>query len=111
MIISIGDVYAQIPQHAAIEDAMLAAQSAARRQDGCVSYAFAETIDEPGHYIVVQSWRDQEALDAHYRSDDFAAYQSAIAPLLVRHSELRTYLVGEAMRFAESSLIKTDQDD
>ena len=54
---------------------------------------FAETVDDPGHYIVVQQWRERAALDAHYRSQEFAHYQAAIGAWLVRSSELRVHQV------------------
>jgi quinol monooxygenase YgiN len=111
VIIAIGDVYARVPNRRAVEQVMLAAQAQTRRQDGCMSYAFAETLDEPGHYLLVQSWSDERALDAHYRSPAFADYQAAVAPLLARDSELRISHVAETVRPLESSGLSLGHDD
>ncbi len=54
MIIALGDVYAQIPQREGVSELMRAMQTRVRERPGCESYVFAETIDEPGHFVVVQ---------------------------------------------------------
>jgi quinol monooxygenase YgiN len=98
MILAVGEINAQIPERGAVERVMLAAQSAAREQDGCESYTFAAVIGSPGQFFVLQRWRDQAALEAHFRSESFAAYQAAIAPLLVRDTEFDIYAVDQSIR-------------
>jgi quinol monooxygenase YgiN len=98
VIIAIGDIYAQIPRREEVRDLMRETQRAARGTPGCLSYTFAETLDDPGHFLVVHQWSDQAALDEHYRSQAFADYQSRIAELLVRSSELQVYVVQESIR-------------
>ena len=111
MIVAIADVYAQIPQRDAAEQVMLRAQSAARGEDGCVTFAFAKVLGDPGHYLLVARWRDRAAFDAHYASAAFAEYQSAITPLLVRDSELRVDTVQETGQPVESSPLDIRHDD
>jgi quinol monooxygenase YgiN len=111
MVIAIGDVYVQIPRRQAAEEAMLRAQTLAQDQDGCLSFAFAEALGDPGHFLVVQRWREQAALEAHYRSPAFSDYQAAIGPLLVRDSEMHLHQVQERYRPVESSGLHVDQDD
>jgi quinol monooxygenase YgiN len=111
MIVAIADVYAQIPQRRAVQRAMLGAAEQAREHDGCVSFVFAEVLEDPGHFLLVQRWRDQDALDAHYRSSSFAEYQQAIAPLLVRDTELQVDRVTETVRPLNTSPLDTDHDD
>jgi quinol monooxygenase YgiN len=98
VIIAIGDIYAQIPRREEVRDLMRATQSRTRELPGCVSYTFAETLDDPGHFVVVQEWRDRAALDEHYRSQAFVSYQAKIGELLVRASELRLHTVRESLR-------------
>jgi quinol monooxygenase YgiN len=111
MIIALGDVYAQIQRRREVVEVMRATQAQVREQPGCVSYAFAETLEDPGHVVVVQQWRDQAALDAHYRSEAFARYQARIGALLVRSSELRIFTVTAGLRPVDSSPIAVSQDD
>jgi len=111
VIVALGDVYAQIPRRAEAEEAMLSAQRDALGQDGCISFAFAEALGEPGHYVVMQRWRDREALEGHFRSEGFFRYQAAITPLLVRESELTLHSVEDAVRPVDSEARSVPQDD
>jgi quinol monooxygenase YgiN len=111
VIVAIGDVRAQIPQRAAVEAAMRRAQTAALEEDGCLSFAFAAALDDPGRYVLVQRWSDLQAMEAHYGSDAFREYQQEIAPLLVRDSELEVHVVEGEARFVDSARIRIDQDD
>jgi quinol monooxygenase YgiN len=111
MLIALGDIYAQIPSRERVRELMLSTQARVRGADGCIDYAFAETLEDPGHFVVVQQWRDQAALDAHYRSDAFAEYQREIDAHLVRESELRVYSVQAAAQPVNSAAIDTSADD
>jgi quinol monooxygenase YgiN len=86
-------------------------QARVREQPGCISYAFAETLDDPGHFLVLQQWRDQAAVEEHYGSQAFAEYQEKIAELLVRTSELRLHVVQEGFRPVDSSEPGTTHED
>jgi quinol monooxygenase YgiN len=111
VIVALGDVYAQIPRREEAEQTMLEAQRAALTQDGCISFAFGEILGEQGHYVVVQRWRDRNALEEHYRSEEFFRYQAAIGPLLVRESELELHTVADAIRPLNSDPLDLPQDD
>lgn len=101
-IIVLGDVYAQIPHLEAVRGLMRETQERARGQPGCVSYSFAETLDEPGRFVIAQEWRDRAALEAHYRSETYADFQAKLELLLLHSSDLRIYLVEETIRPIES---------
>jgi quinol monooxygenase YgiN len=77
-------------------------QEAARRQPGCVSYSFAEALDQPGHFVVVQEWRDEASLEQHYRSEAYAEFQNQLELVLLHSSDLRIYLVEKPLRPVES---------
>jgi quinol monooxygenase YgiN len=77
-------------------------QEAARRQPGCVSYSFAEALDGPGHFVVVQEWRDQASLEEHYRSETYSDFQAKLELLLLHSSDLRIHLVEKTVRPVES---------
>jgi quinol monooxygenase YgiN len=111
MLIALGDVYAQIERREQVAELMRATQARAREQDGCVSYTFAETLDDPGHFLIVGLWRDRAALDEHYRSRAFAVYQAKIGEQLVRTSELRLYSVQASVRPVSESALEIAQDD
>jgi quinol monooxygenase YgiN len=98
VVIAVGHVHTQIPAREKVRELLLAAQRSAREQPGCVEYVFAETLDEPGHFTVIQQWRDQAALDGHYRSSGFTDYQAQIGPYLTRTSDLEVHTVDSTVR-------------
>lgn len=111
MIIALGDVYAQIPRREQVRELMRATQARMRDQPGCISYTFTVSLDDPEHFVIIEQWRDQAALEEHYRSRAFAEYQEQIAAQLVRTSELRVHLVQESLHPVQSSIIDTSADD
>jgi quinol monooxygenase YgiN len=111
VVIAVADVYAQIPSRDAVREVMRLTQERAREQPGCVSYTVAEALEDPGHFVVVQQWRDQGALDVHYRSEAFADYQAGVAKRLVHTTDLRVYEVNESFEPVDSSTLDLDQDD
>ncbi len=46
-------------------DAMARMIEATRAEDGCVHYAFAEDVLDPGLIHISELWRDQAALERH----------------------------------------------
>jgi quinol monooxygenase YgiN len=67
-------------------------------QDGCLSYLVASGVVDRNHYIVVEEWRDQAALEAHYASIAFERFQYALHGLLARPSEVTIHSVVETHR-------------
>jgi quinol monooxygenase YgiN len=101
-IIALGDIHAQVPHLEAVRGLMRETEEQARRQPGCVSYTFAEALDELGHFVVVGEWRDQASLEEHYRSATYFDFQRRLELLLVHSSELRIHLVEKTIRPVES---------
>jgi quinol monooxygenase YgiN len=111
VIVGLVDIYTQIPRREEVRELMRSTELSVREQPGCISYTFAETLDDPGHYVVVQEWRDEASVAQHYASPAFAEYQERIAGLLVRTSELRMHVVTEGFRPIEESPPSITQED
>lgn len=62
---------------AAFRPHMLAMLIATRAEDGCLDYAYAEDVAEPGLIRVFEAWRDQAALDAHFQAPHLAAWRAS----------------------------------
>jgi quinol monooxygenase YgiN len=111
VIVALADIYAQAGDREVVRELMRVTQDRVRPQAGCISYTFAETLEDPCHFVVMQEWRDQAALDEHYRSAAFADYQERIGPRVERSSELRIYVVSESALPVASPPPDTLQDD
>jgi quinol monooxygenase YgiN len=55
-------------------EAMLAAS---RAEDGCLEYSYAVDVAEPGLIRILEVWRDQAAIDAHFQTPHMAAWRAA----------------------------------
>jgi|SRR5689334_5534816 quinol monooxygenase YgiN len=71
---------------------------AARAEPGCRSYDVAEALDGADEFVVVQTWDDEAALEAHYRGPAHQAYQREVFGLLARPSELVIHQVSSTER-------------
>ena len=65
------------PAMAAIAD-MVAASNA---EEGCIAYAFTQDLLEPGLIHIVEKWKDEAALAAHFATPHMAAFGAAISGL------------------------------
>ena len=70
----------------------------AAKHPGCRRYSFAVALADPDRFVLISEWHDQAALDAHYQSESFTAFQFGLDGLLARPSELTVYSVNERVR-------------
>jgi quinol monooxygenase YgiN len=82
MIVVTGSIPVDGSQVAAITAAANAMRAATLLEDGCHEYRFAFAIDDADTVVVVEEWRDQDALNAHFASAHMAEFQAALATLV-----------------------------
>jgi quinol monooxygenase YgiN len=70
---------------------MIEMMAATRAEDGCVDYAYAEDVGEPGLVHVFEIWRDQAALDAHFKTEHMARWREAWPRFGVSDRRLSVY--------------------
>lgn len=66
---------------------------ASRAEDGCLEYAYAVDVADPGLVRVFEVWRDQAALEAHFRTDHLAEWRAAWPDFGVSDRRLSLYEV------------------
>ena len=44
---------------------------ATREEPGCIHYELCQDLKNLGHFLFIEEWRDEAALDAHIASDHF----------------------------------------
>ncbi|MEZ5995343.1 MAG: putative quinol monooxygenase [Hyphomonadaceae bacterium] len=70
------------PENAArLKEAAAALIAATRQEPGCIAYAFAEDIGEPGLVHIIERWADDAALSAHNKTPHLAAFMGALPGL------------------------------
>jgi quinol monooxygenase YgiN len=97
----IGDIYGLVGLADELVELLSETQAQARLEPGCLAYTFAEVVGDPGHYLVVQEWRDEQALDAHYSSPTFQRYQEQVGEFLARPSDVRLHRVAETVHLRD----------
>lgn len=67
--------------------------AASRAEDGCLEYSYGEDVAEPGLIRVFEVWRDQGAIEAHFKTPHMAEWRAAGARLGVSDRRLFAYEV------------------
>jgi quinol monooxygenase YgiN len=70
---------------------MAAMVAASRAEDGCLGYAYAEDVLEPGLIRVSEVWRDQAALERHAASAHIQTWRAAWSQLGLHDRQLVAY--------------------
>ncbi len=95
MIMIVGTVRFPAEKIRDARDAMARMIGATRAEDGCLNYAFAEDLLDPGLIHVSELWRDQAALEKHASSAHMGAYRKAGREFGVGERNLKVYEVDE----------------
>jgi quinol monooxygenase YgiN len=74
---------------------MVAMMQATREEAGCRAYSYAEDVGEPGLIHVFEIWRDQAALDAHFKTEHMARWRAAWPGFGVSDRQLTAYAVSD----------------
>ena len=80
------------PEHLpGLKPHMQAMLTASRAEDGCLTYSYGEDVAEPGLIRVFEAWRDQAAIDAHFKAAHMAAWRAAWPAFGVSERRLSAY--------------------
>jgi len=74
---------------------MRAMIAASRGEDGCMDYAYAEDVADPGLIRISERWRDRESLARHFATPHLAAWRAAWPRLEISDRRLTLYEVGD----------------
>jgi quinol monooxygenase YgiN len=55
--------------------------AASNAEEGCIAYAFTQDLGDPSIIHIVEKWRDEAALAAHFATPHMAAFGAAIGAL------------------------------
>lgn len=53
-----------------------------REDEGCSGYRFYEDLEQDEHYVFIEEWADDEALQKHFSEPHTAAFMSELPGLL-----------------------------
>ncbi len=64
---------------------------ASRAEDGCIDYAYAVDVLDPGLVRVTERWASREALAAHFKAAHMATWRAFFPELGITDRSLRLY--------------------
>ena len=64
-------------------------------EDGCSVYAYSEDLLSPGLIHIAETWRDMDALKAHFKAPHIAVWREASAALGIHDRDLSMFEAGE----------------
>ncbi|RAK67402.1 putative quinol monooxygenase [Phenylobacterium kunshanense] len=67
--------------------------AASRAEDGCLTYSYAVDVEDPGLIRVFETWRDEAALQAHFKTAHMAEWRAAWPQFGVSDRNLSLYEV------------------
>jgi quinol monooxygenase YgiN len=105
MTLVIAEMFGSVSLRSELRALLADAEREAAGHDGCLRYTVASTLADPDRYLVVEEWRDEAALEAHYASPEFQRFQFALHGLLVRSSDAKIHTVAATVRPAASGPI------
>ena len=92
-LIVAGTVRVPLENLAGLKPHMEAMLAASRAEDGCITYSYAQDVAEPGLIRVFEAWRDQPAIDAHFKAPHMATWRAAWPGFGVSDRRLSLYEV------------------
>ena len=66
MLVVIAHLNAKPASRELLATALAKAAAASRADAGCLSYVFTADVENPNHFVSVETWADQASLDAHF---------------------------------------------
>ena len=98
MVIVMGTVRVDPDAIERLRPAMEAMMAASRAEDGCLMYAYALDLLEPGLVRVSELWTDRAALEAHFKTAHMAVWRAALAGQ-IRERDIKLYEAGDGEPF------------
>lgn len=93
MIVVSGEIEINPSDTAKIMDAATTMMAETRREAGCHSYAFYQSLEKPGLYRVFEEWESLEHLQAHFETAHMATWRKALSDISVYRREIKRYEV------------------
>lgn len=69
--------------------------AATLKEDGCISYSFAQDVAEPGLLRISEIWASRAALDAHMQAPHFADWRVAAGSLGITERKVSIFTVSK----------------
>jgi quinol monooxygenase YgiN len=66
---------------------------AERRVEGNLGFDILQDVSQPGHFVILEQWRDQVALDHHTQTEEFAHNEAKMSSFFASEADWSEYEV------------------
>lgn len=94
MILVIGHLKIAADKVAGILPALRTTIATTRKEAGCILYAFAEDVSEPGVFRIVERWESWETLAAHGKAPHMKVWSDTVKGVGVLDREVIAHEAG-----------------
>ena len=101
MIVVVGRVRTDADKRDELIRVGTAVATASREEDGCIAYRVHEAVDAPNEFVFVEEWRDDEALQAHFRTPHIAEFMAAIPKAIIEPPDVKFHEVASSRDLSE----------
>ena len=89
----VAELHGLVGRQSELRELLDALADGARGEPGCTSFRVL-AAEEPGEWVLLSEWVDEDALRAHYRTAHYRRYRDAVGPLLARPSDVVVHRLG-----------------
>ena len=75
--------------------------AASREEAGCLAYRVYEDSEQPNHFVFVEEWESQAALEAHFATSHIATFMRDMPGTLVAAPDVRFHTVASSAGLAD----------
>lgn len=101
MIVVVGRVTTDAQKRDQLIEVAQAVARASREEEGCIGYRIDEDTEQPNHFVFVEEWIDQDALDRHFATDHIGTFMRSIPATITVPPEVKFHTVASSVDLAE----------
>ena len=77
---------------------------ASRREPGCIDYRVHAELERPDHFLFLEEWQDDAALQSHFAEPHTAKFMAGIGALLSAPADALFHTIASTGRLGRSGL-------
>lgn len=101
MIVVVGRVSTDAQRRGDLVRVGQAVAQASRAEEGCLGYRLYEDTERENHFVFVEEWSSQEALERHFGTPHVAEFMRAIPETLAAPPDVKFHTIESTVGLAE----------
>jgi len=101
MIVVVGRVQTDATKREALVRLGEAVAAASRRETGCINYRLYEETERENHFLFVEEWESQAALEQHFATSHVQQFMREIPATLVAPPDVKFHTIASTRDLAD----------